>query len=202
MSLEAAFRAARESMISAGAAWALVGGLAVGTRTEPRFTRDIDLAVVVPDDRAAETLLRRLMGQGYTVLALVEQTAVGRLATARLQVPGSDYLVDLLFASSGIEGETVQDADIVEVFPGLTAPVARVPHLAAMKLLARDDRTRDQDRGDLRRLLQRATPVDLEATRELLRTIHRRGYHRGRELQQALTLAEQEFTQRNDTLPT
>jgi len=41
-------------------AWALVGGLAVSVRTEPRFTRDLDLAVAVADDRAAEDLVHRL----------------------------------------------------------------------------------------------------------------------------------------------
>jgi len=33
---------------------ALVGGLAVSARTEPRFTRDLDVAVAVPDDAGAE----------------------------------------------------------------------------------------------------------------------------------------------------
>lgn len=37
-------------------AHALVGGLAVSVRTEPRFTRDVDLAVGVVDDAEAETL--------------------------------------------------------------------------------------------------------------------------------------------------
>ena len=35
-----------------GSAWALVGGLAVSARTEPRTTRDVDVAVTVPDDAA------------------------------------------------------------------------------------------------------------------------------------------------------
>ena len=34
--------------------WALVGGLAVSARTEPRFTRDIDIVVAVEDDTRAE----------------------------------------------------------------------------------------------------------------------------------------------------
>lgn len=38
-------------------AWALVGGLAVSVRTEPRFTRDLDLAVAVSNDREAESIL-------------------------------------------------------------------------------------------------------------------------------------------------
>jgi hypothetical protein len=37
-------------------AFDLIGGLAVSVRAEPRFTRDIDLAVAVTDDRDAESL--------------------------------------------------------------------------------------------------------------------------------------------------
>ncbi len=35
--------------------FALVGGLAVSARSEPRFTRDIDLAVAVDGDQQAES---------------------------------------------------------------------------------------------------------------------------------------------------
>jgi hypothetical protein len=42
-----------DALEHAGARWALIGGLAVSTRIEPRFTRDIDLAVSVPDDASA-----------------------------------------------------------------------------------------------------------------------------------------------------
>jgi hypothetical protein len=44
---------AADALEHAGARWALIGGLAVSTRIEPRFTRDIDLAVSVPDDASA-----------------------------------------------------------------------------------------------------------------------------------------------------
>ncbi len=37
--------------------WALVGGLAVSVHCEPRFTRDIDIAIALPDDGAAERLV-------------------------------------------------------------------------------------------------------------------------------------------------
>ena len=33
--------------------WAVVGGLAVSARAEPRFTRDVDLALMVADDADA-----------------------------------------------------------------------------------------------------------------------------------------------------
>ncbi len=39
-----------------GFEWALVGGLAVSARTQPRFTADADLAVAVSDDHAAEAM--------------------------------------------------------------------------------------------------------------------------------------------------
>ena len=89
-------------------AWALVGGLAVSVRTEPRFTRDLDLAAAVVDDRAAEALIHRLQADGFRALATVEQAATHRLATARLAPPedqSQGLMVDLLFASSGIEAE-------------------------------------------------------------------------------------------------
>lgn len=47
-------------------AWALVGGLAVSVRTEPRFTRDLDLAVAVSDDHAAEALIHQLHAAGFS----------------------------------------------------------------------------------------------------------------------------------------
>lgn len=193
MSLERTFLSAREALDGVGVPWALVGGLAVGVRTEPRFTRDVDLAVQVPDDAAAEDLLRELMGRGFRVSDLVEQTATGRLATARLLPAGTSYLVDLLFASSGIEEEVVRGADPLDVFSGIPAPVAGVAHLLALKVLARDDEHREQDRGDLRRLLRAAEPREMEEAGRLLELIQRRGYHRGKDLLGDLAAAVREF---------
>jgi hypothetical protein len=47
----------------AGVRCALVGGLAVSARTEPRFTRDADLAVAVASDAEAESLIRALYAE-------------------------------------------------------------------------------------------------------------------------------------------
>jgi hypothetical protein len=55
--------------------------LAVSARTAPRFTRDADLAVAVANDAEAEALIRRLRTRNYGIEAIVEQDAVGRLAT-------------------------------------------------------------------------------------------------------------------------
>lgn len=119
--LEKVLRRIARDLDEIGARFALIGGLAVSARTGPRFTRDADLAVAVPDDRAAEKLLGSLRHHGYEIESLVEHDAVGRMATARLVPPGEiqeGVIVDLLFASSGVEREIVREADDIEILPG------------------------------------------------------------------------------------
>lgn len=166
-------------------AYALVGGFAVSARTEPRFTRDIDLVVDVPDDAAAEALLRVLGGRGYPLVAAVEQLAAERLATARLAspaAPGGELIVDLLFASSGVEREIAARSEPLELLEQLVVPVALTGDLLALKLLARDDVTRPQDLADLRALLSVATAHELATARETAALIAERGFARGRDL--------------------
>ena len=168
----------------------------MSARTEPRLTRDADLAVLVADDRDAEALVRDLQGHGWHVVAAVEQDVAGRLATVRLAPAGEDVrgaVVDLLFASSGIEPEIVAAADPIEAVPGFEVPVARLGHLIALKVLARDDRTRPQDRVDLAALLTRADAAALGEARDSLALVTRRGFHRGRDLLGALDAAVNEF---------
>lgn len=44
---------------------AVVGGLAVSVRTEPRFTRDLDVAAAVASERGAEGLVPALQREGF-----------------------------------------------------------------------------------------------------------------------------------------
>lgn len=165
------------------ARYALVGGHAVSVRTEPRFTRDLDLAVAVRNDREAEALVSELGGRGYRIVAVVEQETTSRLATVRLEhgsAPG--LMVDLLFATAGIEPEVVDGATVVSMAPGLALPVASVGHLLALKVLSIDDRTRPQDRLDLAALLRIAKTDDLRIAEQALHTIHERGCDRDRDL--------------------
>lgn len=186
-SVETALRRIVADLDQRDLSWALVGGFAVSTRAEPRFTRDVDVAVAVADDDAAELLVRDLSSAGYQLLASIEQDAVGRLATVRLVSAGSpDVVVDVLFASSGIEPEIARDAERIEVLPGLTMPVATTGHLIAVKLLARDDQTRPQDHADLRALREVADEQDMNFAREGITLITSRGYHRDRDLGSAL----------------
>lgn len=165
--------------------FALVGGLAVSARTEPRFTRDADVAAIVDSDEQAEAVVYRLKSAGYSIDALVEQEAVGRIATVRLSPSGKGLegiVVDVLFASSGIEREVVESAERLRILEGIEVPVATVGHLIALKVLSRDDVKRPQDLVDLRALLNAASDSDLGLARRSLALISARGYGRGRDL--------------------
>lgn len=150
-----------------------------------RFTRDIDLAVAVADDHKAEAVTRTLTANGFEVFKFVDQADTGRLALVRFadtRSTGGRVIIDLLFASSGIEPEITASAEPVEVFPGLVMPVASTGHLIAVKLLARDGETRPQDRSDLRALVQAATDDDLAEAAAAVDLIEARGFHRDRPL--------------------
>jgi len=77
-------------------------------------------------------------------------------------------VVDLLFASSGIESEVVAEAEPIDLLPHLRMGVARTGHLIALKVLSRDDVRRPQDLVDLRVLLRVASPAELTRARQSL----------------------------------
>lgn len=183
--LEGIFQRAVHDLERTGHRAALIGGLAVSVRCEPRFTRDIDLAVTVTGDADAEALVRSLIASGYRIEAMIEQDVVGRLATARL-VPCTEgrgaVVVDLLFASSGIEPEIVEQATFVEIWSGIHGHVARTGHLIALKLLSRDPRARPKDQVDLMALLEVADHEECRIALDAVALIERRGFARGRAL--------------------
>ena len=171
-------QAAVADLRDCGASFAIVGGLAVGVRSEARMTRDVDIAVAVADDAGAESLIRALVQRGYRVRALLEHETTGRLVTARLDPPGENpagVIVDLLLATTRIEGEIVRAAEPTTIAAGLVAPVATRAHLIAMKVLAMDDVRRPKDRVDLAALLGVAGPAERADARRALELIHARG---------------------------
>ena len=158
----------------------IVGGLAVSARCDPRFTRDVDIAVVVDTDEHAEALIHALASHGLRMAGLVEQEAVGRLAMARLSTQDG-LSVDLLIASSGIETEVVMNAEILEVVQGVLLPVARTGHLIALKLLSVAP-ARETDATDLRNLATIATQDEWNLASEAVVQIQVRAFARGRRL--------------------
>lgn len=173
-SVESALRSAVADLNAVKARWALVGGLAVSARTIPRFTKDLDFVIAVADDSEAEDIVHRLRSRGYHPVEVLEQDYVERMSGVRLVSSGSDVVVDLLFASSGIETEIVAEADHLEVLPHLSAPVATTAHLIALKVLA----GRNQDLTDLGYLIPAASTADLDAARDAVQLIQARGFNR------------------------
>lgn len=173
---EAATRAASD-LGEVGARFALVGGLAVSVWGEPRYTRDVDLAVGVRGDEEAERVIRELATRGYEIVTIIEQTKTNRLATARLRrAEERSVLIDLLFASSGIEPELAAAAVEID-----GVPVGTVGHLIALKVLSESEK-RLQDRIDIQELAKVATNGDWHTAEAMVRLIKDRGFHRGRAL--------------------
>lgn len=175
--------------VESGRRWALVGGVAVSARSKPRFTNDLDLAVAVATDQEAEALIYALTLQSYKVLTCLEHEVQSRLSTVRLLPPGQDedgFVVDLLFASSGIEPELAAAATELEVLPGVYVPVATIGHLLALKVLAMDDATRPQDRIDILALLEYADESEVARAQESIALITARGFNRSTNLSERL----------------
>lgn len=180
MKLATALAALGSALEEHGTRFALVGGIAASARGEARFTRDIDVAIAIQDDAEAEALLFWLRGRGYVPIATVEQEVTKRLATARLRDPNG-IVCDLLFASTGIERETVDTAEMTEVFPDCSVPTARVEALLAMKVLAATAE-RPRDAGDIRAMVLANPAFDDGRVKAYLAAVEERGYARGQRL--------------------
>ncbi len=82
----------------------------------------------------------------------------------------------------------------MEILPDVFAPVATMGHLIAMKVLARDDRSRPQDWDDLRALIEEADELELRRARRSLELIGERGYGREKPLLDELDALLREFS--------
>ena len=171
---------------------ALIGGLAVSARAEPRFTRDADLVVAIDSDTQAEAVVRAFLQLGYRLNALLEQSGVDRLSGARLIDPDG-VEVDVLTASSGIEAEIVDAASELDIVDGLRVPVAATGHLIALKLLSVAP-GRETDVVDLRSLARAADAHEWDRAEAAVSLITARGFHRGRDLAADLAILRTEHT--------
>ncbi len=180
MKLAAVLRDLATHLTQIDARFALVGGIATSARAEPRFTRDVDVAVAVADDKEAEGLLFQLRQLGYVVIATVEHDAFGRLATARLKHP-SGVVCDLIFATCGVENEIIAHAHPLDVFDDLDVMTASVEGLLAMKVLSSTDQ-RPRDLDDIRALIHARPAYDENHLLRLLDLITQRGFDRGQNL--------------------
>lgn len=165
--------------------FALVGGLAVSARSLPRFTADVDFAIAVADDAEAEAFIFVLSTRGFRPEAILERKDGGSIATVRLRQAATSPIIDLLFATAGIEREVVADSEPLVVL-GHEVRVARTGHLIAMKLVSRDDKRRPMDHADLISLARVADDVEWARAEHAVRLIEERGFQRKRDLRGAL----------------
>jgi predicted nucleotidyltransferase len=181
-----ALRKVTEDLNATKRSWCLIGALAVSVYSEPRTTRDIDIAIALDDRSEQDSFVEVLIAAGYrSHQVLMHVEPVQRLGH-RIVLEGSHGMtvaIDLLFSSSGIETEVVREAVTIEILPDLEVPVASRPHLLAMKVLSRNDSDRVRDDLDLQGLLAEASPVDIEAAKTALKMITSRGYNRGKDLE-------------------
>lgn len=182
--LQSAFTRLVSDLRTLGLHWALVGGMAVTVRARPRTTEDLDVVISVHSDREAEKVAYAFLNLGYLYLPeehALEQEDGGRLMTVRLLAPRGEeqgIIVDLLFASSGIEPEVVAAAEILEILPGVVVPVAKTGHLVAQKVLA----GREIDVRDVRWLWEVADEGEKQLARDSLVLITQRRFNRGKDL--------------------
>lgn len=163
---------------AAGLPHALVGGVAVGARTEPRVTRDVDFVIPVSDDADAELKVLSLQRSGFLVESVFERDG-GRISTVRTRHPAApEVFVDFLLSNPRIEAEIVADASRELVVPTVSCPVAQPWHLIAMKVLA----NRRKDQADLGELISRAKPATLGKAKRALHTMSSRGAGPNRDL--------------------
>ena len=66
----------------------------MSARSEPRLTRDAVLAVLVTDDRDAESLVRDLQARGWRVVAAIEQNVAGALLGGAQPVDNPRELIE------------------------------------------------------------------------------------------------------------
>jgi predicted nucleotidyltransferase len=145
------FAAAREFhtfLTAQGIPYAIIGGIAVQVWGEPRATRDVDLTIAVPPERAdaaIDTLLGRFAPRIPDALVFARKNRV-LLVAASNGVP-----VDVSLGLPGYEEDVIARSVLVEIAPGQAVRVCSPEDLVIHKAVA----GRMQDRLDLEMLLLR-----------------------------------------------
>jgi len=178
--LEAALTDVIAVLMATSTAYALIGGLATGFRSRPRYTQDIDVLLDVPQIRLPD-LLERLRAENFEfdmhgVIAEFKQHHLAVLWRGDVRL---DWLAPVLPAYRHVL-ETARDE------PGPTGPirVATTEGLILMKLLA----YRLQDQADIEALVAaNGGTIDLDWIRREWETIFSTDDPRWRWLEQQVT---------------
>ena len=154
-SIEATLADVIEVLTATGTSYALIGGLATGFRSRPRYTQDIDVLLDVPRIRLPDLLERlRVRGFEFDLPAVIAEFQQHHLAVLWRGDVRLDWLAPVLPAY-----RHVLDTASNEQGPAGPIRVATTEGLILMKLLA----YRLQDQADIEALVaaNRGT-IDLE----------------------------------------
>lgn len=178
--LEAALADVIDVLAATGTAYALIGGLATGFRSRPRYTQDIDLLIDIPLIQLPD-LLERLRARHFEfdVLEVIAEIQRHHIAVLWRGDVRLDWLAPALPAYRHVL-ETAK----AETGPAGPIRVATTEGLILMKLLA----YRLQDQADIEALVaaNRGT-IDLEWIRREWETIFSINDARWRWLEQQVT---------------
>ncbi len=178
--LEAALAACIAVLTATGTAYALIGGLATGFRSRPRYTQDIDVLLDVPQIRLPD-LLERLRAHDFEfdLPQVIAEFRTHHLAVLWRGDVRLDWLAPVLPAYRHVL-ETARD----ETGPTGLIRVATAEGLILLKLLA----YRLQDQADIEALVAaNRGAIDLDWIRREWETIFATDDPRWRWLEQQVT---------------
>jgi hypothetical protein len=130
-----------------GVAYALIGGLAVSLRGQPRLTADVDM-VILADVQRSLALVRGLEATSFKPLFDDVAEVVERAYILPLRHRSTNVKVDLALGVSGFERQVLARAERL-VLAGTSIAVATAEDLLIMKILA----GRPQDDQDVEGLM-------------------------------------------------
>lgn len=138
-----------EALSRAGVRFVVVGGLAVGAHGVVRATRDLDL---VPDPSSAnmEVLAQVLgdLGAEHPIGGDLTADALARPVSMKLHTRVGEVHVLNRMPGTASFSDLARDALMIDLEPGVTAPVCSLEHLRQMKRAS----TRPRDAVDLAEL--------------------------------------------------
>jgi hypothetical protein len=129
--------------------FALIGGIAVALRGEPRFTVDVDLVIGVDVDRAL-ALLDSALGSPFLPLFGGVEEIVRSAFILPLRHRDTGVKVDLALGLTGFELELLRRAQTMDV-GGVSFPVATAEDLLLLKIIAERPRDIDDAKGIVER---------------------------------------------------
>ena len=127
--------------------FALIGGLAVTVRAEPRATMDVDL-IINCDVQRCLTLVDELHGSEFQPLFEDVDDVVKRAFILPLKHQQTSVTVDLALGLTGFEQQAISTSSLI-AFDEFEVPVVSAESLMLMKLLA----GRPRDHEDIRKIV-------------------------------------------------